>query len=82
MFQNLCHDETTHHSSNSKTATKCLPSVTGARRVHSSQYPGWWTHVPSRQVTVGPMEQERGFVAVTGELVVESTSQVGPMGPS
>jgi len=24
----------------------------------------------------------RGFVAVTGELVVESTSQVGPMGPS
>ena len=44
----------------------------------SWQYPGWWTHVPSRQVTVGPREQERGFVAVTGELVVVWTSQFGP----
>jgi len=36
----------------------------------SWQYPGWWTHVPSQQVAVVPREQERGFVAVTGELVV------------
>ena len=41
-------------------------------------YPGWWTHVPSLQVTVGPREQGRGFVAVTGELVVVWTSQFGP----
>jgi hypothetical protein len=42
------------------------------------QYPGLWTHVPSRQVTVGPRGQKRGFVAVTGELVVVWTSQFGP----
>ena len=60
--------------------THYLLFVTRSR--DSWQYPGRWTHVPSLQVTVGPREQERGFVAVTGELVVESTSQVGPMGPS
>ncbi len=43
----------------------------------SWQYPGRWTHVPSLLVTVGS-GSGRGFVAVTGELVVESTSQVGP----
>ena len=62
--------------------TQCHASVTHSPKIQSWQYPGRWTHVPSRQVTVGPREQERGFVAVTGELVVESTSQVGPMGPS
>jgi hypothetical protein len=41
----------------------------------SWQYPGLWTHVPSLQ-TLGP--RGWGFVGVTGELVVESTSQVGP----
>jgi len=29
-------------------------------------------------VTVGPRGQKRGFVAVTGELVVVWTSQFGP----
>jgi len=42
----------------------------------SWQYLGWWTHVPSQQVTVGP--RGSGFVAVTGELVVVWTSQFGP----
>ncbi len=58
--------------------TQCPASVTGFRRFHSWQYPGRWTHVPSLLVKVRPMERGRGFVAVTGELVVVWTSQFGP----
>ena len=55
-----------------------LKNVTRSPKVHSWQYPGRWTQSPSQQVTVGPREQGRGFVAVTGELVVVWTSQFGP----
>jgi hypothetical protein len=47
--------------------TQCLPNVSRFPKVESWQYPGWWTHVPSRQVTVGPRGWGRGFVAVTTE---------------
>ncbi len=38
------------------TVTQCPASVTGFRRFHSWQYPGWWTHVPSLLVKVGSRE--------------------------
>ena len=65
----------------SRVVTQCLPSVTRSQRFHSWQNRGRWTHVPSLQVTVGPREQERGFVPVTTDetlcLACSSTTREG-----
>ena len=57
--------------------TQSLPSVTGTRRVHSWQYPGWWTHVLPRQGVYDQQSigEERVWVAVRHriEYLVESS---------
>ena len=65
----FCHRPSSEPWLSRVVVTQCLARITRSREVESWQYPGWWTHVPPLQVTVGPRGQERGFVAVTTEEV-------------
>jgi hypothetical protein len=49
---------------------RCLGVVIRSPTVQSWQDPGWWTHVPSLQVTAGPGGHERGFVVVTTDATL------------
>ena len=55
---------------------QCLPNVPRFPKVESWQYPGRWTHVPSRQVTVGSGEN-RGEPEILWESVAFLKEWVG-----